>query len=88
MGSILAIGNAILTTTLSGGGGLLPIVVEFEERVIADDGCVEKLQCVNAYLKDLQAMVVVSLMILETSPAFAPYDYIEGEGAGQFIEIE
>jgi len=87
MGSILAIGNAILTTTLS-GGGLLPIVVEFKERVIADGGCVEKIQCVNAYLKDLQGMVVVSLMILETSPAFVPYDYIEGEGAGQFIEIE
>ena len=86
-GQLIAIANVITSTILS-GRGYLPIVVEFEERVIADGGCVEKLQCVNAYLKSLQAMVVVNLMILETSPASVPYDYIEGEGAGQFIEIE
>jgi len=53
-GQLIAIANVITSTILS-GSGYLPIVVEFKERVIADDGCVEKLQCVNAYLKDLQA---------------------------------
>ena len=40
-GQLIAIANVITSTILS-GRGYLPIVVEFEARVIADGGCVRE----------------------------------------------